>query len=519
MSRIADFYPLTPLQQGLLFHLLDAPASGQYHEQLTCQLTGELDTGALIRAWRQVIERHPVLRTAFVWRGVKEPVQAVHTRVRLPLRVQDWQRLPAATRERLLERWLDTEHRRGFDPARPPLLRLLLARLGPQDHLLVWSYSHLVLDGWSVPLVLQDVMAHYRALRHGSEVSAPPPRPYRHYVAWLRRQDRAAAEAFWRRSLAGFRTPTELGLEERDADPGDIGELEEVLPPARLAELQALARRRGLTLNTLCCAAWALLLARYSGRREVLFGLTLAGRPPQIPGVEAMVGLFINTLPVRVAVPPEQTLGEWLGQLQVQLGELQGFQHTPLAAVQGWSEVPRGQPLFDSLLVFENYPASPTAAFELDGLAVRPLRFTEHTHYPLTFSVVPGAGLSLELAWQRRRCPDTGGRRRLRQLTQVLLALTGLDAAEPRLAELSLLSPAERHQLLREWSTTPALADASQPVLARIGRQAAARPDAVALLVEDPAARTTASSCASRSSAYGSTRRASSTSTARRSRT
>lgn len=208
--NIEAIYPLSPIQQGLLFHSLYAPNSGVYIEQLVCTLRADVDVSAFSRAWEHVVHRHAPLRTAFAWKSQDQPLQAVHRTVELPLVQEDWRAMALDAQERRLERWLADERARGFDVAKAPLMRLALLRFADDAWRFVWTHHHLLLDGWSLPLVLQEVFAAYEAYRTGREPALPPVRPYRDYIAWLRKQDLAAAEAYWRATLAGFTAPTPL---------------------------------------------------------------------------------------------------------------------------------------------------------------------------------------------------------------------------------------------------------------------------------------------------------------------
>ena len=495
MSRknVEDLYPLSPLQQGLLFHTLYAPASGVYVEQLSCTLGGELDSDAFERAWRQTIDRHPILRTAFVWEGLDEPLQVVRRSVRLPFAQEDWRALAAAEQQERLRAYLKDDLRQGFDPAKAPLMRIALLRLSADTYQFVWSYHHLMLDGWCIPLVLREVFAFYEAFSRGRSVAPERPRPYRDYIAWLRRQDLKQAESFWRQTLKGFHAPTPLPtVKAFDATTGEAvrqdgyeeyGEQEISLTANATASLQALARTHGLTLNTLVQGAWALLLGRYSGERDVLFGVTVAGRPAELAGVEAMVGLFINTLPLRVEVEGEQELLPWLKRLQERQTELRQYEYSPLVQVQGWSDVPRGLPLFESLLVFENYPVDASFRQQLEQLSVSNIQKVERTNYPLNLLAVPGAELLLRFSYDRRRFDAPSIERMLGHLQTVLEHF----AAHPshKLAAVPLLTHAERRQLLSEWNDTAR--DYPQNVCLHelFEAQVERTPDAVAVVYEE----------------------------------
>ena len=376
--NLEDIYPLSPLQEGILFHSLYAPESGVYVEQLSCALTGPLDAAAFARAWERVIERHAVLRTAFVWKSQKRPLQAVQREVALPLSSEDWSDLAAGEREARFAGFLAEDRKQGFEAARAPLLRIALLRFGAGEHRLVWTFHHLLLDGWSLPLVLSEVLLFYAAFAAGAggaaseggrDLALPAPRRYRDYITWVERQDLAAAETFFRRELAGFTEPTEVDLPRPPASeaaptPEDPDDCKLTLGSEPYARLSELARRHRLTLNTLLQGAWAALLGRYLGRHagerrsadDVVFGTTVSGRGIPLAGIESMIGLFINTLPVRARLDPQAEVGAWLAGLQESQLARQAFETTPLPRIQGWSELPPGTPLAASLFVFENYP-------------------------------------------------------------------------------------------------------------------------------------------------------------------
>ncbi|HZF09202.1 MAG TPA: amino acid adenylation domain-containing protein, partial [Thermoanaerobaculia bacterium] len=503
--NLEDVYPLSPLQEGILFHSLYASESGVYVEQLSCALAGPLDAAAFARAWERVIERHAVLRTAFVWKSQKRPLQAVQRAVALPLRSEDWSHLAAGEREARFAGFLAEDRQRGFEAARAPLLRIALLRFGAGEHRLVWTFHHLLLDGWSLPLVLSEVLRFYAAFAAGRDLTLPAPRPYRDYITWVERQDLAAAEAFFRRALEGFTEPTEVDLprpvaapEERQRrDPDDC---KLTLGSERHARLSELARRHRLTLNTLLQGAWAALLGRYLGRYlghyagerrsadDVVFGTTVSGRGIPLAGIESMIGLFINTLPVRARLDPRAEVGAWLAGLQESQLARQAFETTPLPRIQGWSELPPGTPLAASLFVFENYPQP---ILPKDGsLALGEVRFRERTSYPLTAIAAPaGEDLELRLAWDPEHHDAATAARLLAHWARLVAALgealgAAPGSAGPRLGDLPMLSEAERQQMVAEWNPRPPAEPAELAgflLHERFAAQAARTPDAVAL--------------------------------------
>jgi len=450
---IEDVYPLSPLQEGVLFHSLLAAGSGIYVEQLLAPLHGPLDATALDSTCRRLVERHPILRTSFHGLDRDRPLQVVHGEMKVALDQEDWRGLAPEELERRLDDLLRADRARGFDPARPPLVRWKLLRVGPDEHRLLWSHHHLLLDGWSFSLLAAEFLATYEALRRGEEPVPQRRHPFRDYIAWLESQSLDRAEEYWRRVLAGWHEPTPLpgGPEGGQGAPGtDARDLR--LSAAATDLLHARARSSRVTLNTLAQAAWGSLLGRYGGRGDVLFGATVSGRPTELAGVESMIGLLINTLPVRLQVE-EGEIGPWLEQIQAEQAELRQFEHTPLLEVRAWSEVPRGAPLFESILVFENYPRETSLQPAGGGsLGVAQVRAIAQTNYPLTVVAMPENQLLLRIAYDASRFDALTVDRMLLHLETLLGHLAA--GRVRRLADLSLVTEAERRQLLGEWNDT-----------------------------------------------------------------
>src|SRR5262249_30527418 len=393
-ANIEDIYELSPMQQGLLFHTLRDPSSGTYLEQVVYAVHA-LDAAAFRKTWQWVIDRHAALRTSFHWEDLEKPVQVVHRHVAIPLEEHDWHGLPLAEQEDRLQTFLKEDRQRDFDLMKPPLMRLVLIRQSAEVHWFIWSRHHLLMDGWSGPILFKELTAAYDALCQGQNLVLPAPRPFRNYIAWLRRQDLAKAETYWRQALKGFTAPTPLvvdrnanGLPDRDRPPRE----QSLRLSAELtAAIQTLARQQQVTLNTVLQAAWALLLSRYSGQDDVLFGTTVSGRPPAIQAIESMVGLFITTLPVRVRVPAALAAAAWLKRLQAQQSEWQQYEYSSLVHVHGWSAIPRDMPLFESVLVFENLATENAGRKQPGNLDTRPPRRPlQQTGYPLCVIARPG---------------------------------------------------------------------------------------------------------------------------------
>jgi acyl-CoA synthetase (AMP-forming)/AMP-acid ligase II/short-subunit dehydrogenase involved in D-alanine esterification of teichoic acids/acyl carrier protein len=482
--QIEDMYPLTPMQRGLLFHSLSDARSAVYFQQEGFLIEGAFDAAAFLRAWEHVLMRHSLLRTAFVWEGLNEPVQVVLRQARLPFEQLDWRDASPEEQQARLEELAQHDRERGFNLTQAPLMRLLLIRLADERHHFIWSRHHLVLDGWSMILILNEVLRSYAAFQQGQPPRLERPRPYRSYLSWLQRQDAAQAEAFWRRTLAGFRTPTPLVVDhapERPESEGRHAELWSRIAPATVAALQTFARSQRVTLNTLLQGALALVLSRYSGTEDVVFGATTAGRPATIPGIESIAGLFINTLPVRVQVDPDERLVPWLQGLFASQAEARHYDYISLADVQRWSEVTPGAPLFESLLVFENFPHEVATENLIGDLAVRSTHSYERTNYPLTLVILPRDGLDVRAIYDAERLDEATVTRLLGHFETVLAGM--LADPDRRVGQLPLLTEAERRQLLAPVAAAADQRDtAALPTL--FEAQAARTPDAIALLFE-----------------------------------
>ncbi|MFJ8469693.1 non-ribosomal peptide synthetase [Streptomyces swartbergensis] len=446
---VTDVYPLTPTQTGMVVHGMDEPGEGLYVEQITFVADGVREPALLADAWQHVVDTTPVLRTAVALGRGPAPLQTVHRRVTLPVTRLDWSGLEPERRETALRRLLEEDRARGIDLDRPPLLRVTLIRLGPDEVRVVWTFHHVLLDGWSVFHVLSDVLQAHAALAAGTEPRLPRRRPFADYAAWLAGRDTAAAEEHWKAALAGHAAPTPLPFDRRPA-PGSAARsgtwLSQRLDAAGTARLADFARRHRLTLNTLVQGAWALLLARYSGEGEVCFGTTVSGRPADLPGADTITGLFITTLPARVTVDESAPCTAWLRELQAARAEDRRFDHVPLTDLHQWSALPPGTPLFDSLLVFENYPVGDATA-GAHGVRVRDLDAREATNYPLTVVISPGDELTVELGYDPRYFDETTARALADRLTHALTALAGTED-RTRLHTVDVLPPAERHRLL-----------------------------------------------------------------------
>ncbi|MDG5498192.1 non-ribosomal peptide synthase/polyketide synthase [Marinobacter sp. BGYM27] len=468
-ADIGDILPLTPMQQGLLFHSELGGADDLYVNQVSVAID-DLPAEAFKSAWQEAVSRHPVLRAAFIHApGTQAPLQVIRRNAALSVRELDWRN--AADAERKLEALCQSEKQPPFDFEAPPLMRLVLVRLTDSRWQMVWTLHHILLDGWSSAALMSEVLKSAM----GEPTTAPA--AYGDYFRWLARQDAEQNAYFWRGQLAEMGDPTRLMQFIRSDQNAQADDGEVVLTLERSA-LDTFARQHHLTLNTLVQAAWTLLLQRYTGQRQVIFGATVSGRPAQVANADRLMGLFINTLPVIQAPAPERTLVDWLSELQAHNMALREHEFTPLYDIQQWAGQ-AGRELFDTLLVFENFPVDQALRGSARGLQFGNVSISEKTHYPLSVAVQVGEQLSLHFHYKG----DQVSRSQVQVLAyhagQLLNAMVSQPAAH--LADLPLLTEAEQ-AVWQAWNHPAHPPVDPRPLPALIAEQAQRRPDAMAVV-------------------------------------
>ncbi|MEH2155518.1 amino acid adenylation domain-containing protein [Nostoc sp.] len=486
-KNVESIYPLSPMQQGMLFHSIHTPDSGVYSNQTLITICAEINVIAFKRAWEQVVERYSVLRTLFLWEKRQQPLQVVRKQVDLPWNYQDWRNISLTEQQQRLDSLLQTERQQGFRLNQAPLMRCTLIRLSDQTYKFLWNHHHILLDGWCLPIIYKEVLTFYTAYYQGESCYLPSPRPYQDYILWLQQQDLSVAEMFWRRTLEGFTAPTPLMVDRPQNDHSGVQpiyqEQELHLSRATTKELQSFGLQYGLTLSTLIQAAWAILLSRYSGESEVLFGVTVSGRPASLSGVENMVGLFINTLPLRVSIPKSELIIPWLQELQQKQAELQEYAYSTLAEVQKMSDVPPGVPLFESLVVFENYPMDSLSEQPNQLLPVSKVENFEETNYPLTVAAIPKQELLIKFSYDTTRFTSDTIVRMAGHLQTLLAAIVANP--QQQVGQLPLLTKVEQHQLLVEWNDTQVDYPLNKCLHQLFEEQVECNPDAIAVIFEN----------------------------------
>ena len=485
LPGMVNLYPATAMQQGMLFH--GANDRSAYVVQALYQLRFINRPELLREVWRQVIARHDILRTAFVGAGLdntssshETPIHQLVVAMAEPAwRELDWSGLAGVDHEAAFKQLLDEDRLKGFDVKQPPLMRFCLIHLGKDNHRLLWSFHHGLLDGWCMPQLLDEVATIYTALAQGQTPQLPPAIPFHRYIKWLQNQD-AQARHFWQAELAGFERPTPLVIDGR-VSPASVpyGTCRSQLSAAVTLKLQDLVRTQRLTMNTLVQAAWALLLHRYSGENDVVFGTTVSGRPAELPGVEHMVGLFINSLPARVSLSDERQLVPWLQELRSVAMSRETYGTTPLLEIQACSALPAGMALFDSLVLYQNY-RQPAAEPDRPGLIA--IGGQEHTNYGITLVAGISQVLKLRFDYDATRFDTDAMQRMMGHLTTLLAGMS--HGAAQTLAKLPMLSEAERHSLLHDWNQTEA--DVPDTCIHTLFEQQVAKtPTATALIYEN----------------------------------
>ncbi|SCL14714.1 amino acid adenylation domain-containing protein [Micromonospora nigra] len=481
---IEDVYELSPIQEGLLFHNLYSPGSGIYLEQVTMRMRGRLDVEAYRAAWQAIVDRHAVLRTSFHWEGVDKALQVVHRDAPFPIEVLDWRDADPQEQRDRYARFVHDDRMSGFDYATAPLMRGRLIRFADTEWEFFWSFSHLLMDGWSFGLAFAELTALYNAHATGRPADLPPSRPYRAYLAWWARQDRSETEKFWREYLAGHRASDALEIGSAPVGPLAPGEpTHAVLPtPELLDQIPALTdfgREHGLTLNTVMQGAWMIVLSRYLGRDDVLVGSTGTQRPATLTGSERIMGPMLATMPVRARVTDDAELIPWLRELQNGMAQAREHADISLTDLRRLADLPGNRPLFEIDLAFENVPVPEMTLHEVELVEST---YDGRPHFPITMIVMPGEAMPVpRLVYDQTRFTETAMRRLVTQFCATLENMALYP--ELRLGDMDIMPIGQWRELLLDWNRTEP--QPSAPALPQLfAQRAAANPDAVAVVCE-----------------------------------
>jgi len=487
-TNIEDIYELTSMQQGMLFHTLYKEGSDAYIEQFCYNLSGNLNEDFFRRAWEEIVKRHGVLRTSFQWKGISKPVQLVNRVIDLPWENIDWSNLSESDQEKEFKNFIKKDRAKGFSMEHAPLMRCTLIKLEAGSYQFVWSFHHILMDGWSYPVIQKEVFAYYESFVEKKEINLPKPLAYKHFILWQNQQDNSKVESFWKKELRGFESPTPLkdSCELRVMNYELFEEVENIgitLSKGLTSDLQILAKQNQLTLNTIIQGVWSIILSTYRGEPDVLFGGVISGRTPMLKGIESMVGMFINTLPVRVHVDKEKEIIPWLKELQLNHVERDQYSYSSLVDIMKWSSVPHGTPLFENIIVFENYPLDKSLAEGIAGIKIKNLKAFERTNFPLTILVAPGEGLSIHIAYETAKFDKTFIEQILKNF-ETLLGNISKDASG-KISDLSILTDEGEKKILLEWNDTKKDFPSDRCVHEYFEEQAVKTPDSVAVELGD----------------------------------
>jgi hypothetical protein len=428
-SKTHETYTLSPLQEGMLFHTLAHIGTGVDIEQIICTVNERLDKEAFQRAWGRVVERHAILRSQFEWEGTEtgEPCQVVIPAVSFRGECFDWKHLSASEQDERLETYFVKDRAQGFDLGRAPLMRLAVFELGDEAYTFIWTFHHILLDGRAFPLILEEVFTLYEAFVEHRDIEIDQPRPFREYISWVQERDLTKDEKYWRETLSGFTSPTPLVVGSPQSTGkmslGSEGSVTFRIPAALTSGLRQLAADHGLSMNTLVEGAWALLLSRYSGEEDIVYGTTRSCRRDSVDGADTMIGLLINTVPMRVKVPKQIKVIDWLKQLRSQHTQMRKYIHAPLSDIQKWSDISHGNALFESLVVFENYLLGSYMRSKGGRWADREVEYRGRTNFPLTLIGYNDDELLLRIEFDEERFDLDTIKRMSGHLETILLSI------------------------------------------------------------------------------------------------
>jgi amino acid adenylation domain-containing protein len=480
MSNVEDIYTLSHVQEAMLLEGLQSPNSGKYFGHSICTVH-DLNVSAFAEAWQQVVKRHQALRTSFAWARADKPVQVVHKRLDYSLDEQDWRGLSFDEQQNRLEELIDSYRASGFDTSVAPLARFAVCRTADDTHRIVLSYHHLVLDSWSLPLILKEVSAFYGELSNGHRINLAQPRPYKSFIGWLKQQDKTAAEAFWKNSLQGFTEPTVLPVTagRSPSNEQSAGTERLTLSEQTAAQVRSLEREYEVSAKTVVLGAWALLLSRYSDSRDVLFGVGLSGRPAELEGSDSIIGSCMNLLPMRVEVEPFTQALSWLKGLQSQQSHLRRYTYTPVAQIREMTGLPDGLPLFEHAIVLDAPPVYLLSNGDSGSLRMRDIKISGQSDVSVTLIPQFGRDISLEITYDSRRFDSATISAMLRHLVNLIESIS--ERVNDALLSLDMLSEDELRQLIVERNDTATDYPAHKSICELVEEHAERAPETVAV--------------------------------------
>ncbi|WP_342462240.1 amino acid adenylation domain-containing protein [Bacillus sp. FSL R5-0286] len=447
-DQVQDMYYLSPMQEGMLFHTLHHQEKGFYVEQMDMNVKGTLRSDLLEKSMNIIVERYDIFRTVFLHEKVKRPVQVVLKNRPFQLDIVDIQDLSESEQLERIDRFKQKDQLRGFDLSKDLLMRASVFQTGPSSYRWIWSYHHILLDGWCFGLVVQELFAIYHALLHDIPYRLEPVKPYKEYIQWLEKQDKQASLEYWTQSLAGFEGQSTFKEQRKQTNEHELGEIEWAMSKEETAALSELALQQNATLSSALQSVWSILLSRYQRSNDVLFGTVVSGRPADLAGVDRMVGLFINVIPRRIQLTDQMTFRSLLSETQQQSLAAEPHQYIPIYDIQAKAGQ---QQLIDHIVVFENVPAAKKDEQEsLLGFTVEDMNVYEKSNYDLNLLASPGEQLQLKLAFNQRAFDPAFVHKLKDQLT--LLIKGTIKHPDQSVHTLTLVTKQEKQRMLEEWN-------------------------------------------------------------------
>ncbi|MFF2175650.1 amino acid adenylation domain-containing protein [Lysinibacillus sp. NPDC058147] len=447
MDNIETLYELSPCQQGILFHSEFEPEQGLYIVQYSCELNGNLKVSLLLESIQQVVKRHQALRTDFFWKGLEKPVQVVYSDIKIPYEFHDWSNLSNENYENKLQKYLEIDRGKGFTEV--PLFRFTLIKKGEQIHQLIITRHHLLLDGWSLSLLLEEIGQGYKNLINDTPIRYRINSQYKDFIQWLQLRDSSYDSNFWENELKDFKAATNIKFAKK-TNYGkytyEYNETELKLSLDLSEKIRQVGRLNHYTINCLLQSIWALLLHRYSLEEEVVFGTTFSGRPAELEGAESILGMFINTLPFKVKIKHTETFSNWVREVQKQFLKIREFEHTPLIKLREWADIPNDQALFNSIFVFESYPET-TNKNEWGNVKIQNPFIIERTNYPVSFIVKPGKDITLQIKYKTDEISDETANLILSHFEKALKCI--VENPDQQVQDISILSEMEKERILK----------------------------------------------------------------------
>jgi amino acid adenylation domain-containing protein len=487
--EIEDRYSLSPLQQGMLFHTLREKGVGMYISQAVSRYE-DLDVTAFRQAWQLVVERHAVLRTSFHWEDPEAPYQKVHRKVFVPFHEEDWRGQSPSEQQTRLRKLQQREREQGFDLGKPCQLRVTVIRITRTRWFCLNSHHHIILDGWSGAVLAGELQKAYFSFRRGTAPSFDPAVPFGRYIRWIESRDTASAQQFWEDHLAPVTRPTPLpaarepGAKARVRTHAEVWEV--TLDPAESDQVARFAAACRVTLNTVIQSAWPLVLSRYSGEKSVLFGVLVSGRPPEVEGVESIVGMFLNTIPFCVTVEDGLAVKDWLRQVQDRRTALQQYEFSSLMMVRQWSRIPGGMPLFDSIVARKDVTQAAAGSRRSSRGKAGESRSEQSAfqqNYPILLNITASKGIELKITYDPRRFRAIDISRVMDQLRHVLTALS--RDPDRKLGEIGPGSVEELMLVRNQWNDTGLEVPDIVPLPDLLARLARTCPDRTAVKTAD----------------------------------